>query len=360
MNSLEKMENENNKVKHPDIEKKINKDENNIQNNIVDDNNTLKTSSKNKKENNNKNNKIDVKNSEILNNIRDMISMSQEMNKNINRMSNKITKENNKIKNCIKGKTNKNIILLKYEDYKERIKKYNTNNNFTSREKNKKTNFYKSNNKMPKNKLNKDFISVEKMFKKYNSKEWNQIYLKRFKSYQDNINKKKEEKRKFNENEKKRKEDEIINYSNKKKRVSSKKKLDDKKYKPLFIKEKHTLKNNIIKIFNKNYLFYNKNIEENIYNKRYIDEDLENIKNHNIIYYKGNMYNLEEERNILIQMSKSKNLCKSDGFKKINYFDKNEKQDLLKNNNTMRKSDTSETDKLVYEFMIRHLEEKIN
>ena len=60
------------------------------------------------------------------------------MNKNINRMSNKITKENNKIKNCIKGKTNKNIILLKYEDYKERIKKYNTNNNFTSREKNKK------------------------------------------------------------------------------------------------------------------------------------------------------------------------------------------------------------------------------
>jgi hypothetical protein len=26
----------------------------------------------------------------------------------------------------------------------------------------------------------------------------------------------------------------------------------------------------------------------------------------------------------------------------------------------MRKSDTSETDKLVYEFMIRHLEEKIN
>ena len=28
------------------------------------------------------------------------------------------------------------------------------------------------------------------MFKKYNSKEWNQIYLKRFKSYQDNINKK--------------------------------------------------------------------------------------------------------------------------------------------------------------------------
>ena len=62
-----------------------------------------------------------------------------------------------------------------------------------------------------KNQLNEDLISSSNFYKKYNDDEWNEIYKKRFKAYQENINKKKEENKKFYEEEKKKKEQEIIN-----------------------------------------------------------------------------------------------------------------------------------------------------
>lgn len=95
-----------------------------------------------------------------------------------------------------------------------------------------------------KNKLNKDFISAEKISKKYSDKEWNIIYQKRFKSYQDNINKKKEENRKFYEDKKKHEEDEIINSKPHKKASNkhilevSKKMYDEAKRRKIKMEEK--------------------------------------------------------------------------------------------------------------------------
>ena len=334
---------------------------NNIINNIEENNNISKIDKKYSTENNIYNNNINVNNDEMIDNIRDMLIMSKQINNNIS----KIKHENIRY-NIIKNRDNhKNPILLRYEDYKAKIKKFKMSNNLTSREKNKKLNYNSINNttnKTTTNKLNKEFISVEKMFKKYNSKEWNEIYIKRFKSYQDNINKKKEEMRKTKELANKMKEDEIINYSNKKKSKSYKKYLNNRKYKPLFMKEKsnkkESLPNYFRKILERRFEIEKNNEKENIYNKRYIDKDLENIKNNNIICYKGNIFNLEEERKILIAMSKRKNLFRSASFKNINQLDKNEKQDLKLNKNS--KNDiVSETDKLIYEFIIRHLEQKM-
>lgn len=95
-----------------------------------------------------------------------------------------------------------------------------------------------------KNKLNKDFISAEKVSKKYSDKEWNKIYQRRFKSYQDNINKKKEESRKFYEDKKKQEEDEIINSKPNKKASNqhilevSKRMYDEAKKRKIKLEEK--------------------------------------------------------------------------------------------------------------------------
>lgn len=56
-----------------------------------------------------------------------------------------------------------------------------------------------------KEQLNDDLISSSNMYKKYNHKEWNEIYNKRFKAYQDNVNKRKEDYKKICEEEKKKK-----------------------------------------------------------------------------------------------------------------------------------------------------------
>ena len=353
--------NNNNKENKSEI-KKEEKDTNlnkNISNNIEENNNIFENDKKYSTENNFYNNNINVYNDEMIDNVRDMLIMSKQINNNIS----KIKHENIRY-NINKNRDNhKNPILLRYEDYKAKIKKFNMNNSLTNGEKNKKLNFYNINsttNKTTTNKLNKEFISVEKMFKKYNSKEWNEIYIKRFKSYQDNINKKKEEMRKTKELANKMKEDEIINYSNKKKSKSYKKYLNNKNYKRLFMKEKNnkkeSLPNYFRKILERRFQLDKENEKENIYNKRYIDKDLENIKKNNIICYKGNIFNLEEERKNLIAMSKRKNLFRSASFKNINQLNKKEKQDLIKNS---KKNSASETDKLIYEFIIRHLEQKI-
>ena len=80
--------------------------------------------------------------------------------------------------------------------------------------------------------------------KKYNDKEWNEIYKKRFQNYVDNKNKKIEESLKNNLEEKKRKENELINMCPKKKasqkqiKEAAQRLYDDAKKRKLKIDEK--------------------------------------------------------------------------------------------------------------------------
>ena len=125
-------------------------------------------------EENNRYNNINVNNKdEEEENIRSEIIMSKQIINNISSIKNKITNEINK------NKKPKNLFLLKYEDYKTKIKKFNTAHKL-----NIKTNFTNNSNKLGKknninsyslnfirrnndnNMLNKEFISLEKMFKK--------------------------------------------------------------------------------------------------------------------------------------------------------------------------------------------------
>jgi len=312
------------------------------ENNIVNDK-ILKTYTNYKKDKNIFNNTNGIKNN---NDMKEKVKYITLIPKQIN----KKIEEKNKTK--INKDKNNNFFLLKYEDYKAKMKQFSKSVNLTSREKDKNFNFNK-NHQRKKNSLNKEFISVEKTFKKYNSKEWNAIYMKRFKSYQENVDKKREEIRKQKEKEKKQKEDEIINFSNKKRPKSSSKLL----YNKFIIKSKYNNINTISKhknnlIYQNFQLYKNDNIEK-LFNNRYIDKDMEKIKNNNIISYKGNIYDLEEERKTLLSMSKRKNLSKSTNDNNKNLI--KEKYDL-KYNNSNNQNIISETDKLIYEFIKRHLE----
>ena len=181
----------------------------------VKENNNLENKSnikeKKPQKNTTKNNKIDnklLKSYEMylkeisIFNKKTSDNINKKIDKNIlNKQKQKIEKvidNNNKIQD-LKEKKEK-LILLKYEDYKAKLRQFNKSLNLTNREKsNENKNINKSNsiNNSRKNGLNKDFISLEKMFKKYNRKEWGEIYIKRFKSYQEHINKKREEIRKI-------------------------------------------------------------------------------------------------------------------------------------------------------------------
>ena len=356
-------------------------------------------------EENNRYNNINVNNKdEEEENIRSEIIMSKQIINNISSIKNKITNEINK------NKKPKNLFLLKYEDYKTKIKKFNTAHKL-----NIKTNFTNNSNKLGKknninsyslnfirrnndnNMLNKEFISLEKMFKKYDKKEWNTIYEKRFKSYKEKIEKKREEIKRLNEKEKKRKEDEIINYYSNKKKLSKKKikdiskrlyneakrkiiKLEDKKINNIYITKKtEESLNNISRLshqrsnmnninyfkkpkkmtnsefndrrFEKRFEINNKNNINQLllYNKNYVDKDLEKIKNHDIIGINNNVYDLEEERESLLALSKRKNISKNTSFEDI-YSDK-------KNKLNENKINISDTDKLIYEFIIRNIKD---
>ncbi len=327
-------------------EKNINDIENNSKENNIVNNKILKTYTNYKKDKNIFDYKNNINNNnEIKSNVK-YISL-------IPKQINKITDEKNNTK--IKKDKKNNFFLLKYEDYKAKMKQFSKSINLTSREKgkNKKLDFDINNHQRKKNSLNKDFISVEKIFKKYNSKEWNTIYIKRFKSYQENFDKKREEMRKLKEKEKKQKEDEIISLSNKKRPKSSTKLL----YNKFIIKSRYNNINQISKYNSKfreqRFQMHNTNNKEKLFNNRYIDKDMEKIKNNNIISYKGNIYDLEEERKTLLSMSKRKNLSKITDDNNKNLI--KEKYDL-KYNNSNKQNIISETDKLIYEFIKRHLE----
>ena len=326
-------------------EQNINDIENNSKENNIVNNKILKTYTNYKKDKNIFDNKNKINNNnEIKSNVK-YISL-------IPKQINKITDEKNNTQ-INKDKKN-NLFLLKYEDYKSKMKQFSKSVNLTSREKGKNKKFdFDISHQRKKNSLNKDFISVEKMFKKYNSKEWNTIYMKRFKSYQENVDKKREEMRKLKEKEKKQKEDEIISLSNKKRPKSSTKLL----YNKFIIKSRYNNINQIRKYNNKlidrRFQIYKTNNKEKLFNNRYIDKDMEKIKNNNIISYKGNIYDLEEERKTLLSMSKRKNLSKSTNGNNKNLI--KEKYDL-KYNKSNKQNIISETDKLIYEFIKRHLE----
>ena len=349
------------------------KKQKNVIKNIKNENKLLKSYEKYKKGkdlfNNNKiNDKIHkISNRDILNKQKQKIQQVNKNNKHIQEHKEKKEK----------------LMLLKYEDYKAKLRQFSKSMNITNRENNQDINDKNINdkninkidkidknvikietniNKIDKNiksndktininnsynksktiRLNKDFISVEKMFKKYNRKEWSSIYIKRFKSYQDHINKKREELQKIKEKEKKKKEDEIISLSNKKRPNSS------RKYS--YIKSRYNssnqvknIKNNIIE---QRFKMYRNTFNEKLFNKRYIDKDLENTKSNNIIYYKGNVYDLDEERKTLISMSQMRHSAKNS----------ERKSNLLKSKNTNKKNVVSEADKLIYEFIKKHLE----
>ena len=139
----------------------------------------------------------------------------------------KIKYKNNNINNFNKDIATRNSYFLNTEknNDKKKINFFDKQNSIRNDNKNKYKIFNrlfedaKKRNKVRNsvNKLNKDFISVEKINKRYNNSEWNKIYNKRFKSYQEKIDKKREESIRSKEREKKKKEDEILNYSKSKK-----------------------------------------------------------------------------------------------------------------------------------------------
>ena len=93
-----------------------------------------------------------------------------------------------------------------------------------------------------KNKLSEDLINNDK--KKYSNEVWNEIYNKRFKSYEDNVNKKKKEELKKKENKRKKQENDEINLCKSKKKPqklideASKRMYDEAKRRKIKMNEK--------------------------------------------------------------------------------------------------------------------------
>ena len=201
-----------------------------------------------------------------------------------------------------------------------------------------------------KNILNKDFISAEKVSKKYSDKEWNKIYQRRFKSYQDNINKKKEENRKFYEDKKKQEEDEIINSKPNKKASNehilevSKRMYDEAKKRKIKMEEKKVNKKDlndtddsvskyVKKIssepynFDDNINFSEKdNFDSNdIILKQFLLEDNKSIKEYNNIQKKNNVVKKKKP----LSITKNKRMAVSE-FNNIRFDYKNKNKNKNK------------------------------
>ena len=196
------------------------------------------------------------KNLSIQNNY---FNLSTNPNFNKNRKNNYIIKTN--YHQHTHNKTSDNFFINKFENYNEEIKRYYFNKQYSNFHINKEENFlermqfdiYKRqireerlNDLIEQNKvrideekkiktfnrliedanrrlkakinmndlqsqLNDDFLSSTNFYKKYNDNEWDEIYKKRFKAYQESINKKKEENKKSSEEEKRKKEQIEIN-----------------------------------------------------------------------------------------------------------------------------------------------------
>ena len=249
--------------------------------------------------------------------------------------------------------------------------------------------------------LNQDLLGKDEP-KKYNDDEWDIIYQKRFKNYLDRVNKKKKENKKIIEEEKMKKEEEILKLiPNKKvsqkhieetaekmyeeaiKRNIKKKeiieKFDNIKINNLPIKnninikteekplKENNSKNNILNNFlitntnNKNK--FNKRQKSNKYLSKNTTKNNKKTKNINInnsynkrinkSQNKENKFDLEKERQLLIQMVETKKLPgdinnnKLNDIQEININQKNIKEE---ENNKIK-----ESDKIINDFFMRQL-----
>ena len=249
--------------------------------------------------------------------------------------------------------------------------------------------------------LNQDLLGKDEP-KKYNDDEWDIIYQKRFKNYLDRVNKKKKENKKIIEEEKMKKEEEILKLiPNKKvsqkhieetaekmyeeaiKRNIKKKeiieKFDNIKISNLPIKnninikteekplKENNSKNNILNNFlitntnNKNKFNKrqksNKSLSKNTTksNKKTKNININNSYNKRInkSQNKENKFDLEKERQLLIQMVETKKLPGDINNNKLNDIQEiyiNQKNIKEEENNKIK-----ESDKIINDFFMRQL-----
>ena len=463
----------NKRINQPEPEQDKNK------NNIISIKNSM-----NVKNNNNRYYTHNNENNNNINNARNIIYMNNNQNyiNNLNSTRNDIEKNNlylpkyheeqnrrflinKKFSNSRAENKNNFLERMNFDIFRRQVKQQNIDNSkglnrSKKGDKSKNTTFNRlvkeadRRLKSKQNKLNKDFISTEKINKKYNCREWNEIYKKRFKSYQENIDKKREDNRKFFEEQKKRKEDEIISLcpnkkasfqhimdasqkmydEAKKRRIKNEEKkmhsshisdTDESimryvkkiKYDPYIFREdedtEHENNEYINNMYNQfiieNSRGYNTNIcndinkpnrkkkaqsliknkkmsvsefnnkrfdKKNKFNKTFSskfnpknnkNKTNENLKkNKNIVYDNGIAYNLEEERNFLIQMASKKNLQKISSLQNIALIKEDDdtynygiKTDRIKNNKLEgRRTYAAESDRLIYDFFMKQLDEE--
>ena len=251
--------------------------------------------------------------------------------------------------------------------------------------------------------LGHDYISKDE-HKKYNDDEWKNIYRQRFKNFLDKVKRKNIETKKYYDDEKKKKEDEILKFvPNKKassehiKEASEKMYEEGKKKNIKFIekieklnnlnKKDISIKNNVIKV---NKLLNKNNKDNNILNNILRNKNNANNKNNNkiknsnsaskIIGYKKNKfktpnknhssiksinlnkdeeetknydYNLDKERQILLQMIETKKLPKEFINNKLNKIeDIYSSEKIIKTENNIH---IRESDKIIDEFFMRQL-----
>ena len=216
--------------------------------------------------------------------------------------------------------------------------------------------------------LNQDLLK-KNGHKKYNDDEWDIIYKKRFKNYLDKVNKKKKENIKFYEDEKKKKQEEILKlFPNKKASKKHIKEIVNKMYEEAMkrnVKKKELVeKINNIKIgdlsINNNKLKNNKSAskivkrnKDNNFSKNTINNISQN-KNRNTSQNKGydNDYNLEKERQLLIQMASTKKLPEEINN---NFYNNNNLINKQNDINITENNQNKETDKMIDEFLMRQI-----
>ena len=216
--------------------------------------------------------------------------------------------------------------------------------------------------------LNQDLLK-KNGHKKYNDDEWDIIYKKRFKNYLDKVNKKKKENIKFYEDEKKKKQEEILKlFPNKKASKKHIKEIVNKMYEEAMkrnVKKKELVeKINNIKIgdlsINNNKLKNNKSTskivkrnKDNNFSKNTIN-NLSQNKNRNTSQNKGydNDYNLEKERQLLIQMASTKKLPEEINN---NFYNNNNLINKQNDINITENNQNKETDKMIDEFLMRQI-----
>ena len=211
--------------------------------------------------------------------------------------------------------------------------------------------------------LNQDLLKKND-HKKYNDDEWDIIYKKRFKNYLDKVNKKKKENIKFYEDEKKKKQEEILKlFPNKKASKKHIQEIVNKMYEEAMkrnVKKKELVEKINDLSINNNKLKNNKSAskivkrnKDNNFSKNTINNISQN-KNRNTSQNKGydNDYNLEKERQLLIQMASTKKLPVEINN---NFYNNNNLINKQNDINITEDNQNKETDKMIDEFLMRQI-----